>query len=390
MVVRKMLAGMGTATAAVILGITGVPAAAQPLPNAVDHWGSYTGNLGTAQVPTGISLPGQVAEAGTSNSTQYALLTNGSLYAWGEGTQGQLGNGQETNSFTTAVQVSFPPGVRIAWIPTDTMPYDSALAVDTNGNAWGWGRNDRGELCLGNNHAHSTPVELPFTNVTALAGGGSHAVYDANGTLYSCGSGQAGELGDGSTSNSNVPARVRGLNGRLVTTLVAAYANGGALLNNGQYYDWGNDSKGQLGIGTIRQNSAVPVKVRLPGSVAQVAQGGSLAGNGQTLVMLSDGSLWAWGDNQYHQLGNGGSGVASSPVPFSAPSGVTYRMLATAANTSYAVSSTGQVYAWGQNNEGQVGDGSGGTAIQPVVVDSWATSISATANDVAAAFVFGG
>ena len=388
MVARKTLAGMGMIAAALVLGITGVPAAAQPGPHTVDHWGSYTGHLGTTQRPTSISLPGQVAEAGTSNSTQYALLTDGSLYAWGEGTHGQLGNAQKTNSFSAAVQVQFPPGVKIAWIPTDTVPYDSALAVDTHGNAWGWGYNDSGELCLGNNHAHSTPVELPFTNVTAMAGGGSHAVYDANGTLYSCGSGQAGELGDGSTRNSNVPARVQGLNGQSVTTLVAAYANAGALLNNGQYYDWGNDSKGQLGIGTIHQNSAVPVRVPLPGSVTQVAQGGSLAGNGQTLVMLSDGSLWAWGDNQYHQLGNGGTGVASSPVPFSAPSGVTYRMLATAANTSYAVSASGQVYAWGQNNEGQVGDGSGRTAIQAVGVDSGVPSISATANDVAAAFVF--
>jgi len=387
MVVKKALAGAGLATAALVVGMTGMPASAQPGPGTVDHWGSYTGRLGTAQVPTPISLPGQVAEAGTSNSTQYALLTNGSLYAWGEGTDGQLGNGTTTNSFKTAVPVQFPPGVRIAWIPTDTMPFDSALAVDTHGNAWGWGYNDSGELCMGNNHAHTTPVELPFSNVTAMAGGGSHAIYDANGTLYSCGSGQAGELGDGNTRNSNVPARVRGLNGHSVTTLVAAYANGGALLSNGQYYDWGNDSKGQLGIGTLRQNSAVPVRVPLPASVTQVAQGGSLSGNGQTLVMLSDGSMRAWGDNQYHQLGNGSTGVASSPVRFSAPAGVTYRMLATAANTSYAVSSTGRVYAWGQNNEGQIGDGSGLTAIHPVVVDSGATSISATANDVAAAFI---
>ena len=388
MVVRMVLAGVGLATVALVLGITGMPASAQPGPGTVDHWGSYTGRLGTARLPASISLPGLVAEAGTSNSTQYALLTDGSLYAWGEGTHGQLGNGKKANSFNTAVQVQFPPGVRIAWIPTDTMPFDSALAVDTHGNAWGWGYNDSGELCLGNNHAHSTPVELPFSNVTALAGGGSHAVYDANGTLYSCGSGQAGELGDGSTRSSNVPARVQGLNGQFVTTLVAAYANGGALLSNGQYFDWGNDSKGQLGIGTIRQNSAVPVRVSLPGSVTQVAQGGSLQGNGQTLVMLSDGTLWAWGDNQYHQLGNGRTGVASFPVSFSAPAGVTFRMLATAANTSYAVSATGQVYAWGQNNEGQIGDGSGRTAVRPIPVDSGATSISATANDVAAAFVF--
>ena len=88
-----------------------------------------------------MTLPGKVAEVATSNSTEYALLTNGTVYAWGQGDHGELGDGATTNSFTTAVQVEFPAGVTIASLPTDAMPYDTALAVDTNGNVWGWGRN---------------------------------------------------------------------------------------------------------------------------------------------------------------------------------------------------------------------------------------------------------
>jgi alpha-tubulin suppressor-like RCC1 family protein len=385
MVSAKRLAVTTLGALALSAGMALTPASAQPQQGTVDHWGSYIGGDGqdTLTSPTSISLPGQVAEVGTSNSTEYALLTDGSLYAWGGGRQGQLGNGRRQNSFSSAVRVRFPAGVQIAWIPTDVMPFNTALAVDTQGHVWGWGYNRDGELCLGSHGVHATPVELPFSDVTAVAGAGAHATYDAGGTLYSCGNGQDGELGDGSTVSSETPVQVQGLDGGSVTTLVAAMSNGGALLSNGQYFDWGLNNEGQLGQGSVGGSSDLPVQVQLPAPVTQVAQGGSLPLNGQTLVMLSDGSMWAWGDGQFYQLGNGRKGVFPSPVPFSAPPGVTYATLATGGNTSYALSTTGTVYAWGHGTAGQIGNGSTGTARQPVAVDSGAQTISATADDVA-------
>ncbi len=391
MVATRSLAGpfLGVAVlgaAALALGFPLTPASAQPGPGTVDYWGSYVGTPGldTQLVPASMSLPGQVAEVGTSNSTDYALLTNGALYAWGEGTRGQLGDGGLKNSVSAAVQVQFPPGVRIASIPTDVMPYDTALAVDTQGHVWGWGDNLNGQLCLGTVHDYRTPAELPFSDVTAVAGAGTHAIYDANGTLYSCGSGRYGELGDGSFANSKTPARVQGLDGQDVTALVASFADTGALLQNGEYFDWGLDSEGQLGNGTVNQSSDVPVQVPLPGQVTQVVQGGSLYNNGQTLVMLSDGSMFGWGSDAYYQLGNDSKGTFSSPVSFNAPSGVTYETLATSGSTSYALSTRGVVYAWGAGFAGQVGDGKKATAKTPVAVDFGAASLSATANDVSA------
>ncbi len=352
----------------------------------VRHWGSFfggtQGNFDTEKSPVTVTVPGPVAEVGTSNSTEYALLTDGSLYAWGLGTQGQLGDGRSANSFARPVRVRFPAGVRIASIPADVMPYDTGLAVDTRGNVWGWGDNGGGELCLGSTRVYRTPVKLPLTGVTALAGASNHALYDAHGTVYACGQNVDGDLGDGSRGSSTTPVRVARLGGSSVTTLVASFANSGALLSGGRYLDWGFDGSGQLGDGRVHRSSDVPVRVRLPHPVTQVAQGGSIWNNGQTLVMLSNGSLWAWGNDRAAQLGDGITAMEPLPVRFHAPAGVVYRSLATGSATSYAVSTTGNVYAWGVAHVGQVGDGHMRTAVTSVVVATGAASISATANNV--------
>jgi alpha-tubulin suppressor-like RCC1 family protein len=363
------------------------PLVERQLTATVKHWGAFFGagkgvNWDIRTSPAAVTLPGPVAEIGTSNSSQYALLTDGRLYAWGLGTDGQLGDGRRASSFRHPVQVRFPPGVRIASIPTDAMPYNTALAVDIRGHVWGWGNNGGGELCLGRGRAFRTPVRLPLSHVTALAGASNHALYDANGTVYACGQNIDGDLGIDSTRSTGRPVRVVGLNGSPVTKLVAAFANSGALLANGEYFDWGLDLAGQLGDGRFRRSSDVPVRVRLPFRVTQVAQGGSIRSNGQTLVMLSDRSVWAWGNDLFSQLGDGRTGSRALPEQIREPAGVTYAILATGSATSYAISTTGRVYAWGVSFVGQVGDGLLRTARKPVLVASGAVAISATANDV--------
>ena len=99
------------------------------------------------------------------------------MYAWGLGTHGQLGDGSTENSFTRPVRVRFPAGVKIASIPIDVMPFDTALAVDTTGHVWGWGYNAFGQLCLGNRTEYNTPVRLPLRHVTLLSGAGGHSLF---------------------------------------------------------------------------------------------------------------------------------------------------------------------------------------------------------------------
>ena len=141
--------------------------------------------------------------------------------------------------------------------------------------------------------------------MTLATGARTHALFDSHGTVYACGSGDAGELGNGSTASVSTPTPVVGLpNGVRVTALTSSWEGSGALLRNGDYYNWGYNAAGQLG-NSSTTNSAVPVKVELPNPVTQVFQGGSGAKNGQTIAILRNRAVWTWGNNDRGQLGIG-------------------------------------------------------------------------------------
>jgi alpha-tubulin suppressor-like RCC1 family protein len=355
----------------------------------VAYWGSLIGGaipvkaVNTTLSPKPVRLPGPVREVATSNSTYYALLADGRVYAWGLGRHGQLGDGSTRNSFNRPRRVRFPAGVKIAWLPNDVMPYDTGQAVDTTGHVWGWGFNRGGELCLGNSRRQLVPVRLSFSHVTAAAGAYGHAVYESAGQVWACGRGRLGQLGDGRIHTSFVAVKVKGLGPSAhVVALVSAFGNAGALLADGRYLDWGTNRLGQLGIDSTAKQSNVPVAVSLPAKVTRVAQGGSAPGNGQTLVLLRNGALYAWGSNSQGQLGDGKRTPARSPVLITPPSGVTYQLVATSGSTSYGVTPAGDVYAWGSGRSGQIGNGTTASSFTPVKVASDAIGISGTASDV--------
>jgi alpha-tubulin suppressor-like RCC1 family protein len=351
------------------------------------HWGAYFGDADKANTdkttsPAATTLPGTVEEVATSNSTEYALLSDGTVWAWGQGDRGELGDGGSVNSFTVPMQVSFPAGVVIASLPTDAMPYDTGLALDTTGQAWGWGLNSAGQLCQGATTEEPVPVAIPVQGVTSLAGAGDHALYATASGLYGCGGNHAGDLGNGTTTPAHTPVFISRFTKHTITAVVAAYENSGVLLADGSYFDWGLNAEGQLGNGT-ESNSSVPVEVVLPKRVQEAVQGGSIGTNGQTLVRLTDGALYTWGDNKCGQLGVATSQPdESAPVLFSPPTGVTFDTLATGGSQSYAITPTGDVYAWGCGGQGQLGDGTAGDSETPVLVESGASLISSTAENV--------
>ena len=326
------------------------------------------------------SIPGHVVQVVTSNSDTYALTSAGSVWAWGAGAMGELGNATTRSFVRTPVEVRFPSGVRIAKL-ANPMPYDSALAIDSHGVAWGWGFNSRHAVCLAKAR-QLVPAPLPLSHVSLATGAGAHSLLDAGGTVYACGLGADGELGDGSTASQPTPTPVVGLPHVEVAALVSSWQGSGALMDNGAYYDWGFNRAGQLGDGSTT-NSDLPVRVHLPLPVTQVSQGGSRPTNGQTLALLANGSLWAWGSGSYGQLGLGNRREAASPVEVSLPPTVRFSEVCSGGDSSYAIATNGVLWSWGGNQHGQLGDGTTRERLVPRPTALVLAQVSATATNVA-------
>ncbi len=362
--------------------------AAQPLSPTVVYRFGVVGNRGAISQlqldrPTPVSgIRGRVIEIATSNSDGYALTSSGSVWAWGVASYGELGNGTQPDYSTRAAKVEFPAGVKITSL-ANPMPFDGALAIDSHGHVWGWGLNANGDLCL-SGLTELRPSEVPLSSVTLATGARTHSLFDSGGKVYACGSGEYGVLGTSSTANSPTPVPVVGLPSTArVTALTSSWEGSGALFGNGTYYDWGYNAAGQLGNGTTT-DSAVPVRVTLPVAVYRVFQGGSGAKNGQTVALLVNGSVWAWGDNDRGQLGTGTTISSDVPVRVEVPKGVTFVKVASGGYASYAIDRSGRLWAWGDNKSGQLGVGSRvARATKPINVGIRLTQVSSTAQNVA-------
>lgn len=334
--------------------------------------------------PTAVAgISGSIVQVATSNSDGYALTSQGAVWAWGVNAYGELGSGRTSPFDTRAVKVQFPSGTRIVTL-ANPMPFDGALAIDSHDHVWGWGLNVGSDLCLSGTE-ELRPVRLGLSDVTLATGALTHSLFDSHGRVYACGSAAYGALGNGATNSDPTPTPVVGLPSTAqVTVLTSSWGDAGALLDNGTYYDWGYNNAGQLGNGST-VDSGVPVRVALPAPVRQVFQGGSGAMNGQTLAILTNGSVWAWGNNRKGQLGNGTKASSDVPAPVDVPKGVTFVKVNSGGYANYAIDRSGRLWAWGGNQNGQLGTSAGArNETLPVDVGIHLTQVSSTANNVAA------
>ena len=201
---------------------------------------------------------------------------------------------------------------------------------------------------LGSNN--SLPGAALTGNVMKIAAGFSHSLLlKTDGTVWACGDNVAGELGDGTTANSGVPVRVKGLSG--VVDVAGGYRFSLAVKNDGTVWAWGSNLSGELGDGTIVDRS-MPVQVSGLSDVVAASAGGA-----HSLALKRDGTVWAWGLNGAGQLGNG----THDTNPHSAPVQVLgLSAVAAVAGTwqnSLAVKSDGTAWAWGVNIHGELGQG---------------------------------
>jgi alpha-tubulin suppressor-like RCC1 family protein len=352
---------------------------------ALDSWGDNSagelgdGSLTQSVVPT---LADTSAE-GTATITaiaaggrhDLALLANNTVLAWGDDTDGQLGNGSASANDDAETPTVVPNLTDVVAVAAGGQ---FSLALLSNGTVDAWGDNSKGQLGDGSTTDSDVPVPVKgLTGATSISAGDqvSLAVL-GNGTVKSWGFNNDAQLGDGTKKNSDVPVAVTGLTG--VHAVSAGTFHALALLNNGTVEAWGDNSSDELGDGQDGGLSAVPVAVVGLSGVTAVA-----AGENHSAALLSNGTVDAWGENNFFELGrpqaNSPGGFNDSDVPLAVPDVSNATAIAAGPLYNLTLSDKGTVEAWGDNAFGQLGNDSDATNSPVVEVKdvSGATAIAA-------------
>ncbi len=321
----------------------------------------------------------------TGNSQSCGILANGSLMCWGYDGYGALGNGGVNSNRHTPTWVDLGTG-----LTADSVTFGNhfGCAVLGDGSLKCWGKNTWGQVGDGTVADKSSPVSIGLgTGRTAEA----VAVHNAHtcallddGSVKCWGDDSYGELGNGAgvTDSTSPPSTTVDLGtGRTAVALDVGADHTCAVLDNGSLTCWGRDHTGQLGNGAaITANQHDPVFVDLGTDRTAIAVA---TGNAHTCAILDDGSLKCWGDDQYGQLGNGAiTGNQPSPVLVDLGTGRTAVAVATGNRNTCAILDDGSVKCWGEDSQGQLGNGAtSGNQPSPVSVDV-GTGRTAVAIDV--------
>jgi alpha-tubulin suppressor-like RCC1 family protein len=181
----------------------------------------------------------------------------------------------------------------------------------------------------------------------------------SDGTLWGWGVNWGGQLGDGTTENKTVPTQI-GTDSHWATVVAGGW-HSLALKDDGTLWAWGINSNGQLGNGTVGGNSWSPVQI---GSASDWA--GVATGNSHVIAVKGNGTLWAWGNNYFGQLGDGTTVDRFTPVQIGSDNGWT--TLIAGSSSSLALKGDGTLWGWGNNSYGQLGDGETGNRNAPVPI----------------------
>jgi alpha-tubulin suppressor-like RCC1 family protein/ferric-dicitrate binding protein FerR (iron transport regulator) len=271
------------------------------------------------------------------------------VYAWGQNQYGQLGNGTMNDSPNPVLVPGLDRVVAVAAGNSHT------VALKDDGSVWAWGNNRWGQLGNGTTNASLLPILVAGINdITAIAVGGTYAMaLNADGTVWAWGANHAGQLGNGTINDSLRPMQVKLPDGSSfsgVRALAAGLGHAVALKGDGSVWTWGLNDQSQIRGGSNKYYGN-PVSVKLLDGTALTDCLAIAAGGRHTLALRADRTVWAWGDNNEGQLGDGHAYCVSSiPVQVKAFDGTCLsNVTALAAGLSHTVAlkTDGTVWGWG-------------------------------------------
>lgn len=305
-------------------------------------------------------------DAGRFGHTAAGVTDDGTVYTWGFGVYGELGEGAGVTDKLTPSPIALPAlaaGDRVVQVSVGST---HVLAVTAQGVVLAWGTNDSGQLGLGDTTTRYTPAIVPSTSFPSLSGtivevaasGSDHSLArSSTGQVYAWGSNSVGQLGDNTLTTRTSPVRI-------ITSGSAGISAGNSssysVSTTGTVAAWGYGADGRLGSGTTSRR--VPTGISsFPGlsageKIIQVS-----GGDGHALAVSSLGKVYAWGDDGTGQLGLGaGDDSRSTPGLVAMPvlaAGESVTAVEASEDFSFALTSDGSVLSWGSNGSGQLGLG---------------------------------
>jgi alpha-tubulin suppressor-like RCC1 family protein len=320
-------------------------------------WGSnYFAQLGD-NTTVRKSSPIQTIAGGTNWSSvscgyahTAAIKTDGTLWAWGSNSYNATGElGDNTTIDKSSPVQTIAGGTNWSSVACG---YRYTAAIKTDGTLWTWGYNLYGALGDNTTVRKSSPIQTIAggTNWNFVACGNYHtAAIKTDGTLWLWGSGTSGQLGDATIVSKSSPVQtVTG--GTNWSQVEGGFIHVAAIKTDGTLWTWGNNNFGQLGDNTTTSRSS-PIQTIAGGTNWESVYCGKFF----TAAIKTDGTLWTWGSNSYGQLGDNTSVIKSSPVQTIA-GGTNWSSVACGNDHTAAIKTDGTLWTWGYNYFGQLGD----------------------------------
>lgn len=351
----------------------------------------------------------QKLSAGSGHSV--VIQNDGSAWAWGSNSNGQLGDGTNTNrnhpemvgnetnwqslsygcNYSNTISIK-TDGTLWRWVSSDsgnamqqvgtegdwaTLASGTGFiaALKTDGTLWMWGDNTYGQLGDGTNLTNFTPMQIGTDNWISIAAGTTHTIgIKADGTLWAWGNNFHGQLGNGNNDDQIIPVQI-GIQSDWQQVVAGGYFSV-AKKTDGSLWTWGINGEGQLGDSTTDSRN-VPGRVGVGKDWQYIS-----AGYNMMAGIKTDGSLWSWGDNSYGQLGIGAN-YPYAPFPFRVGTLNNWAAIDHGNSHALALKTDGTLWAWGYNNLGQLGDNTNINRNAPVPI---ICNVLATDERQAAAF----
>ncbi len=313
-------------------------------------WGDNTyGQLGDATF-LGQFIPKQIDNnedwkmISSGDNHSIAIKEDGSLWAWGFNESGQLGNGTLINR-NTPIKI----GNQKDWAYVSAGANHN-VAIKVDGSIYAWGNNEYGQLGLGNQNNVSNPTKIGTqTDWKTVQCGGYHTLALKNdGTLWAWGDNEFGQLGDGSFEFKTTPLKIGNENW---SSISAGFQHSLAIKNNGTLWGWGDNDYFQLGIEDNSVYYATPFQVGTNSNWKAIS-----AGAWHSMALDNQDDLWTWGDNEFGQIGNKSTGIRETPLKLNTSN--KWQQVETGTWNSYAIDQDGYLWIWGDNEFFQLGEAS--------------------------------